>query len=319
MAVTYDREKDILYVDNSILSTYVTCPLKAAISYGLDRRLTGSDVAHLKAGSAIHTALEYYFGWPLDSDTPLQALEDEYKDWALENVSPKDRMNWHNVKLVLESWLARNPREELAFTINPEHIEIPFEVPLNEDGSIIFTGRIDLIGYGQAGNSCFVIDNKTTGWVDSSKKKEYSINSQMSGYLWATKQLGWNPAGIYINLVHTGIVPNSNSKCTKHAVTYEECGFEHMKHEWLGPYHRSPQELESWRTDALSWALEWRQVLRHLGDDVSRLKDIQQRGKWTYKTCTYCDWYDYCKGGQKDHWITNFTVIDPWRPGVLGE
>lgn len=318
MAVTFNKETGVLYVDNSILTTYATCPTKATISYGLDRRRVDEDNANLVVGSALHKVLEHYYLGD-SAEVCQEVLQKEYEDWARANIFDNKRLSYDNIKLVWQSWLDKNPRDRLPFSVDPGMIEMAFGVPLNDDGSIVFTGRIDLVARAKHGSSLYAIDNKTTGNIDSRKKREYSTGSQMTGYLWALQQLGHEIAGIYINAVHTGIVPTSNRKCSTHRTLYEECGFLHMNHELLGPYQRSQQELETWRQDALSLALEWRQVLEYVKDDINRVPDIQQRGRWIYQACTMCPWEQYCKSGQPKHWLQNQTVVAPWFPGVLGD
>lgn len=317
MAVTYID--GVLYVDNTILSAFETCPAKASISYGLDRRRIDSDNANLEVGRAIHKVLEYYYQGVTLEDC-LGQLEIEYKDWANKHIFDNKRLSYENIELVFKSWAQKNPQDKLPFRVEPENIEIAFGVPLNDDGSIVFTGRIDMLAHARYGNSLFAVDHKTTGQVDHRKKKEYSMSSQMTGYLWAMQQLGHDIAGIYINIVHTGIVPTSNRKCATHKTLYEECGFLHMNHELAGPYHRSAQELMEWHTDALSIALEWRMTLDHLNGDITKIQDIRQRGRWIQQTpCAGCEWYDYCKGGQKKFWLVENTIVDPWRPGITAE
>lgn len=318
MAITYDREKGILFCDNTILSTFATCPLKAMISYGLDRKLQTDTNANLEVGRAIHKALEHYY--LLDAPKVcLEVLRQEYEVWATTHLFDDKRLSWANIELVFKSWMDKNPQDRLPFRVSPENIEVAFGVPLNEDGSIIFTGRIDLLAHARHGSSLFAIDHKTTGQLDVRKKHEYSMTSQMTGYQWALQQMGHDISGIYINVVHTGVVPTSNRKCTTHKTYYGECGFLHLNHELLGPYHRSEEDLEAWRVDALSLAMEWRQLLDYINGDWDKLTHVMQRGKWLYQACALCPWANYCKGGQKQYWLTENTVEEFWCPGILGE
>lgn len=318
MAATYNKDTGVLYVDNTILSTFATCPQKAAISYGLDRRLVHEDNANLEVGKALHLALEHYFLGE-SPEKCMEVLSANYEAWAKANVFDNKRLSWDNIRLVFLSWAQKYPQNKLPFRVEPGNIEVSFDVPLNKKGDIRFTGRMDLLAHSRYGNTLFAVDHKCTGQIDSKKKKEYSITSQMTGYLWALQQSGHDVAGIYINAVHTGQVPTSNRKCAKHKAFYEECGFLHMNHELLGPYQRSQNDLDTWHQDALSLALEWKKMLDHLNGDMDKLVDIQQRGKWLYQACTYCPWQDYCKMGQPTSWLAANTEINAWLPGVLGD
>lgn len=313
MAVTYID--GVLYVDNTIMSTLATCPLKAMISYGLDRRPATSENANLMMGKAIHAALETYLVGGTDEEC-VEVLKKEYEDFARGNLYDNKRLGYENIELVLRSWLQKNPQERWPFRVDPKNIEIGFGVPLDETGDIIFTGRIDVLAHAKYGDTLFAMDHKCSGTVD---KRKYVMAPQMTGYLWAMEQLGHHVDGIYINAVHAGQVPTSNRKCTTHKTFYNECGFLHMKHELIGPFHRSPEELETWRLDTLAFAREWKELLDYVDGDLNKLKHIKQKGKWIYQACSMCPWLDYCRSGQQVHWIENNTIVDPWKPGVVAD
>lgn len=318
MAVTYNRETGVLVVDNTILSTFGTCKLKAAISYGLDRRLSADNNGNLEAGKALHKALEYYYQL-YSPEECLAVLKEEYEDWALANLFDNKRLSYNNIELVFRSWMDKNPQDKLPFRVTPDNVEVAFGVPLNDDGSIIFTGRMDLLATARQGSALFAVDHKTTGTVDSRKKKQYSMDSQMSGYLWALQQLGKDISGIYINVVHTGIVPTSNRKCATHKTLYDECGFLHMAHQLLGPYQRSPDDLARWHSMALYQASAWKKTLDYLDGDINKVNRVMATGTWIYQACINCPWSDYCGSGQKLHWLKDNTIISEWKPGILSE
>ena len=314
MAVTYND--GVLHVDNTIISTFATCPLKAAIHYGMDRQSTQANNANLEAGKAIHHAQEYY--WLGDKPTKcLEILEIDYKEWSKKNVFDNKRLAWDNIERVFLSWMDKYPQNKLPFIVEEHEVEIALSAPMTKDGSIIYTGTMDLYGKARHGNMRYAVDHKMTGKVDSLKKKEYSITSQMTGYLWLLRENGYDAHGIYINLIDASQVPTSNRKCSTHRTLYEECGFLHMKHEIVGPYQRSDDDIEKWFRDTLADAQQWRDVIEYIGDDFEKLHDIEQRGKKIYNACNSCDWYDYCKMGQPSFWLKNNTVHHEWKPGTL--
>lgn len=316
MAVTY--KDGILYVDNTILTTYKLCELKAAISYGLDLRLKAEDNANLMMGKAGHKALEHYYQGVNPADC-MQIFQDEYREWADKNIFDNKRLGWPNIERVFQSWMTKNPQDKVPFDLARTQAEIPFEVPLSPEGDIIFTGTIDLLTHSRHGNMLYAIDHKFTSQVDNAKEREHSLTSQMSGYTWALKQLGHEVTGIYINFVHTGVVPTSARKCTTHRTLYEECGFLHMNHKLAGPYSRSDYSLKRWYRNALAIAKKWRTLLDKLDGNIDNLKKVPTSGEFVYQACVRCPWNEFCKLDQKTYWLTNNTIVDPWFPGTLAE
>lgn len=312
----------ILYVDNTTLSAVASCDTKAMMQYAYNLKPNDYDNLPAESGSAIHKAIEcYYMGGSRDEAREVFRLE--WQDYALMKVEKAtDRLGYANLDLVLDSWFERYPINELPYKIaDPAHVEIPFDLPLNESGSIRYVGRLDArVQRTDGADVWYVLDTKTTGNPDTKFHKQFEIGSQMTGYAWAEWQLtGRMPAGIYINVVASTIVPTSMGKCKTHGpAKYNECGFLHPKHE-LKTVGRTPQAILSWHRDALRLAEKWRAMLELYGDDIYLLDEVSQNGKWIYQQCALCEFRDFCRASRPvDN--ENFEFIENnWVPGDLAE
>ena len=270
MAVMID---DVLYVDNTTLSAFASCPTKAMVKYGYNKELADTVNMPAEAGIAIHKGLEHYLMGGTE-DEAIAIFQEAYEELATSQVDVGDRLGYDNVRAVLLSWIERHAINDLPYRIqDASHVEIPFDLPLTQDGKIRYVGRIDAIVQRKDGaNVWYVMDTKSTGMPDGKFRRQFIIGSQMTGYVWAARQLfGDHIAGVFINVVHVASVPSSLGGCRTHKTPYSECGFLHPKHELLPPFLRSEREVNDWLLDARVLATQWRQHLEWYGDDFNNL------------------------------------------------
>lgn len=307
----------ILYTDNSTLSSFQTCPTKAMTTYGWNLVPVETSNAPAEAGTALHKAIEVHLaGGSLDE--ARQALHGAYYAFSL-RIAHGDRLGFDNVMLVLESWIERNPLNELPYSIrDARFIEMPFDFPFGP--GVRYVGKLDALVERSDGLVLYVLDTKSTGNPDYKFRQQFNIGSQMTGYVWAAQQMFNEPvAGIYINVVHVAVVPTSNSKCKTHkGFQYNECGYMHPKHELIGPKFRTPKELDAWERDAKALAQQWRQTYLRFRDDIDAIDELPQYGKWVYQACVLCDLHDFCRTGRNINSGVEFDVVE-WQPGDLAE
>lgn len=323
LVAVYDLETQTLYVDNTTLSAFATCPTKAMVRYGWNLKPQGYLNTPMQCGISIHKAIEaHYCGASIEE--AVAEWRQDYFEYAVNNVPSDDRYGLQNIELAIRSWIQRHSLESLPYRIpDPSHIEKPFNLPLSsKHPKIRYVGRIDAIVEEKQKPTKsarkpvrFVLDNKSAGRVDAKYERQYILGSQMSGYFFASQKLWpeFDIGGIYINVVSTQQVPNSHKKCYVHRVPYHECGWLHPKHQLLGPYFRSPGEIEEWRIDALSLALQWKtlfeeQLKKH---DIRR---VPQYGKWIYEACSGCELLPYCRAGRPENYAWEG---EEWVPGDL--
>ena len=331
-------DNGILYVDNTTLSSMVKCPTHAVVRYGYNLKPRGWQAAPLESGIAIHNAIEvHYQGGRLHE--VLEVFDASYYDYATHNQDANSRYGFTNVRECVESWCIRHPLDKLPYTIpDASHVEMPFDLQLHpRDPSIRYVGRLDALVarkatrqmYDMDGvpdgvkenldpDALYVLDTKSTGQPWGDHELQFDLSPQMSGYVWAARQLFPNlkVVGVYINVVHTYMIPRDSGKCTVHKVDKSECRFLHPRHQLYGPKLRGKGELRQWRADAYQVAKAWKEML----DDqlIKRnLDNVPQTGKWIYRACTLCELHEFCKGGRRMD-AYDFEQ-DEWIPGDLAE
>lgn len=316
------RETGKLHVDNSILSALATCETQAMMKYGYSLIPPDASVAPLRAGTAVHKALEVHFTGGNMAQV-LHALDEHYAEWAKANVKDDDRLSFENVREIVKSWIWHHPLVQLPYNVKYANgqpmAELPFSYPLVDD--IFFVGAIDLVGTRVDGEGVLLIDTKSTGRVDQMFLDGFHLSSQMSGYAWALEQMLDRPiSAIYINVVDMRTVPNSPTrKCREHKVTYNECGYAHMKHQLAGPYYRSAHMLKRWYKNAVRLAKQWKALLDKNADDVHNIGRVAQSGMFRYQVCNRCEYSNFCRTGRKVDATDQLFTFAPWHPGNTQE
>lgn len=302
------------YVDNSALSKFARCEMAGWLRYGM-HRATVEQAATLKAGGDTAAALALL----RRGGTPTEALalyDQRYGPYAEQHrLPPSDRLSWQNTRTVLWQYMCFGWPEQLQrFRVEPQLIEVVFEVPLTEESDIVLTGRTDLGGYWE-GDNLVVWDDKTTGkrvtdyWAD-----KYRLESGQSGYVWALRQKQWPVLGTLINGIEYSKLPDDPSrKCKTHGTVYAECGPRHAKWQVFGPYPREAAFLEEWRADAIALARRYKQWVQEIAPRLEDVRQVPMTGVFT-DGCSYCEYSDFCLGGRNHVLIEANTVESKWDP-----
>jgi len=264
-----------LFIDNSTLETFTTCPRAAFYQLGLKRTISRKKAA-LGFGGAVHKILEqrYLRGTnPLLGEDPklcLQAGLDILKDSA---IDPEDFRTPDYLIEVWDKYQAKYPVE--TFEVVDGFVEKEFAIPLGVvyagslEVPVVWTGRIDAI----IGDRDLyrVLDHKTTTMMGPSYFEEFNISSQMMGYTWAASHLlGREINGVLINAI-------ALRKPTK---TGKGIEFERM-HVYI-----TPENLVEWRNNTLYVIGD---LLRYWAQNYFPMHTKQCVGK--YGRCQY---YDVC-------------------------
>lgn len=224
---------DALFIDNSSLERFTTCP-RSAQYYICNKRESSDERIALSFGKAIHKILEarYKHNPNVVTKVPgisehdtneimLAAARDAFADWK--NDDAEEFRNFSTAVTFIEKYNSHYPMEGFEVLRLPDGnpaIEVPFAVPLGEleiNGpllvrnpagdiaekefstlKIIWTGRIDLI-IKREGN-IFLMDHKTTSMMGPQYFKEFDLSSQVYGYVWAaSKLLNTRISGFLVN------------------------------------------------------------------------------------------------------------------------
>lgn len=304
-----------LYIDNSILSTFMSCDMEGWLRYGL--HLTTNEERADRLAGQITASVLAKFRTTWDREVSLKLFESRYKDWANHNVSRGDRLEYTNCYDILDQYMRQNtPDRQLRFQVtDPPLVEVPFELPLSDEGDIIYMGRCDLIPLWETGDYV-VLDDKTTGKLSSYWAKKWVMDSGQSGYVWAMRQLGYPIQGSVINGIEFAKLPSDpNKKCKGHKVPYSECRPRHVKWDLFGPYPREDGFLEQWRQNVIMFAREFRALIERFGD-ITDAPSIPMRGQFNGH-CAFCAYPEYCRSGRNPALMAANLVYNKWDPREL--
>ena len=284
-----------LYVDHSTLAAVATCDTQGFLRYALGYTAP-EERAALLAGIALHRAVAAWFKrWhPAQA---RQVFEVAYREWAEANVSTDDRLSWRNTSLSLDRWLEAHPAVSLPFRVVQEHVEVGFAYSLAE--GIVYTGRIDApVLYAPPSQPTLEwcpLDTKSTGQISAPWREQWRMDAQITGYVWALQQFA-REHGIdqpvsagFINAIEFARLPSDPTRICRgtersegHGVPFAECARFHARSELLGPFYRTPEQVEEWRQDAIRLAQSYRRlVLLAQEEGAAALPPVLMRGKWT--------------------------------------
>lgn len=209
----------VIRIDNSSLERFTTCA-RSAQYYLVDRREPSGLKSALYFGSAIHAALEIFYG---EYDGKVTEVLPEFLmkvQAAMEPMFPanQDVDEWRTLDKAMETIISYVAATEFdIFQVyqhdNKPFVEQYFELPMGDilfqesfDGiyherlQVMWTGRIDLIV--KQDHALWVMDHKTTSIVGQNFFADFLNSSQALGYVWAAQQLlGQEVSGLYLNAI----------------------------------------------------------------------------------------------------------------------
>lgn len=298
----------MISMDNSTGRAVARCSTEALIRY-VHGYTSKEDSYALSAGSAAHTALDTYGKSGGDSGKAMQAFTAEYAPKATE-VDSADRLSLANTSAVLREWFARHPFDRLPWGFADGHFEEGFSLPLTE--SVEFIGRLDGIVRNKTDGNWYVLEHKTTGQISSTWKRQFLTSSQITGYIYAARQLtGKNIVGAFINAIEFSKLPGDPSRrCAKHNTKYAECGHEHAKHEIIIT-QRTAKDVEDWKLDFLALAKRYAYLAKWFPKDAVDI--APQEGKF-HGACSWCAFNTFCAMGRPVHAMDSLLKYERWSP-----
>lgn len=308
-----------LVVDNSTLASVARCDTEALVRYTLGYT-SAEEHAALLAGTAVHRAFEAWFKTRGDADAGCAAFAASYRAWAEVNLQPDHRLSWANTSLIVANWFATHPHAALPYGVHPSAVELAFDYELAP--AIRLQGRLDALGQFE-GEPC-VIEHKSTGTLTPEWERQWRLDSQITGYMWAAQQLLGRPVKIMlVNAIEFAKVPQSTKKCPLHAVPYSECGTLHAEAK-LVVCTRTPEQIEAWRYTAIELAKRF-DDLESVGDYVramgrdgvpARLFDQMRTSmQGTFNgSCKRCALASWCVNGRDYTELAANFLYEPWSP-----
>ena len=306
------------YIDNSILDAVSSCSSEAVLRYVLGLT-TRKEAAHLQAGSWGHKAMETWFRGGTKAEA-MTVFTDGYRPWIeqafADGEKVEDRLSYENCAAILEFWFDSHDVTRFPWVVEPDLVEIGFSAPLDDAGEYVLVGRIDLVGTDKRTGDSYIVDHKFPGKVSWYWSRQFRMSSALSGYQWAVQNhldIGKQVVGSYINAIELSKLPSDPvRKCPKHATAYRECGPLHAQAEILGPFTRTPQQLEEWRKTALGLAKRY-ESLCDTYPTLKQLDRVRMEGMFN-GSCRFCQFYDFCTVGRPREYVDSYLEESRWEP-----
>lgn len=284
-------------VDSTMLAAFRSCPQKFYRTY-IEHWKPQAESVHLIAGAAFAKGIEaarraYYEDGCSEADAIRighRALILAYGDFECPPESPKslDRMLG-----ALSYYFERYPLSTdgaIPITLpgGRRGIEFSFAEPLPCDNPetgdpILYTGRSDLIANFAGG--VYIIDEKTTSSLGASWGRQWDLRSQFTGYCWAARELGLEPAGVVVR----GVSILKTKYDTQQAIT-----------------GRSAWMVDRW--------------LKQVTHDIDRMYQCWSAGYWDFDldhACTEyggCTLRQICTSQNPDEWLPMYFTKRIWDP-----
>jgi hypothetical protein len=284
-------------IDSTTLAAFRSCPQKAFRTY-FQHYKPGTDSVHLVAGGAfadgIEAARRAFFEQNLSPEEStalgIKALILRYGDFE---CPPESGKSLERTAGALEFYFSQYPLGEdgaipLTFPDGRRGIEFSFAQPLPINhpvtgDPILYTGRSDMIA--EFAGGVYIYDEKTTSQLGASWARQWEMRSQFTGYCWAAREFGLNPAGVIVR----GVSILKTKYDTLQVPTY-----------------RSPYEIDRWVD----------QTCR----DIDRMIQAWRSGYWDWNLDHSCAEYggcsllQVCKSSNPDNWLNTHFVRRVWDP-----
>lgn len=284
-------------VDSTMLATFRSCPQKFYRQY-MQHWKPQAESVHLVAGGAfakgIEVARRVFFeegGEREDAEAQgLKALMDAYGDFQ---CPPDSAKSLERTAGALEFYFEQYPlgadgMEPIRLASGRRGIEfsfaqpLPFAHPVSGD-PILYTGRADMIA--EFAGGVYLVDEKTTSSLGASWSRQWEMRAQFTGYCWACREAGLQPAGTIIR----GVSILKTKYDTQQAITY-----------------RAPWEIDRWL----------QQTLRDLERMVKMWRDDWYDYALDHACAEYggCSMLQVCKSPDPDSWLPMYFEQRVWSP-----
>lgn len=284
-------------IDSTMLATFRSCPQKFFRQY-MQHWKPKAESVHLVAGGAFASGIEAarraYYEKDMTREEAegvgLGALIAHYGDFECPPDSAKSlERTCGALEFYFQNYpLGEDGMEPVQLANGKRGIEfsfaqpLPFAHPVTGD-PILYTGRADMIA--EFASGIYVVDEKTTSSLGASWPRQWEMRAQFTGYCWACREFGLQPAGTIIR----GVSILKTKYDTHQAITY-----------------RAPWEIDRW--------LE--QTIRDLERMVKMWQDNWYDYALDHACAEYggCSMLQVCKSAGPDSWLPMYFEQRVWDP-----
>lgn len=286
-------------IDSTLRGTFVACPRKFELQY-LNHWKPQRESIHLVAGGAFAEGIEAVRRAHFERGMPetlaiSEGIKAFTKHWG--DFEPADASSPKSFTRMAAALVAYFDHHGVATdTITPHRtggkyaIEFDFAIPISIDlrhpttgDPILYTGRFDMLG--DFMDAVWAVDEKTTSYLGKSWYNNWNLRSQLTGYVWAALESGYNCAGALIR-----------------GVAIRKTGFDFAE----SIQYRPRWFIERWHA----------QLIR----DVRRMIDCWESGYFDYNldnACTDyggCTFQEICTSQNPERWLSAHFVQRIWDP-----
>lgn len=275
--------RDVL--DHSILSTHASCPRLAFYKYGVNRRVKKDDTVSIDFGTAYHLfreQLEKEETRDIVATTKAaQVALKHYKD-----PETTHKKGYLDRKRLTESCMVASDKinRELRSNIKVLHTETSFDLPLPSGRR--YGGRFDQIILWN--NKLYVRDFKTKSWMLTDAAKEYELDHQMSGYVWAAQHLCKQKIeGVIVEVMYNTLKQGPEIKPLLST--------------------RTPEQIDNF--------IEWAEAEWDSWEKACKTGTWQMRTNTCFRFNKKCIYHDACSSGNWESveaWLEDNTVESVW-------
>lgn len=197
-------------IDNTAREQFFNCPRKFQLS-SINQLAPVRKSIHLHAGGAYAAGLEalrkaFYSEGKTAEDALAIGVEALIKFYGEYEPLDTDLKTCERMVGALVSYTQQYPLESdalkpLEYAPGRHAVEFTFAIPLPvlhpvTNLPILYAGRFDMLAVFH--DSLFVEDDKTTSQLGPTWGKQWELNSQFTGYIWAAQTYGFNAVGAII-------------------------------------------------------------------------------------------------------------------------
>lgn len=283
-------------IDSTMIAAYRNCPTEFKHGYVERYRLKGESV-HLVAGAAFAAGLEvarrsfFVEGMsPEDASAEgMKALVLSYGDFECPEGESKtlERM-MGALEFYFDNYPLTDDRAQVTKLGDRWAVEFSFAIPLpykNPDTGmpLLFAGRSDAV-VNYAGG-LYIMDEKTTKQLGATWSKQWDLRAQFTGYAWALRTMGYEPAGSMIR----GVSILKTKYETQEAIVGQP---KWKIDRWEAEMHRTVQAMLRDYANG-DWGYDLGEACNHYGGCA-------------FKTC--------CNGPDPTPWLNSLYEENEWSP-----
>lgn len=187
-------------IDNTMRAAFTQCPGKFVLRHGLGLTTSVSS-PHLNAGGALARGLEvarrtYFGGSGSEEEAMTRGVEAIFAAWDVKALEAKNKTLDRVVEAYYGYWAEYGLDTDVFKpyqTPTGPAVEFSFSVPL---GGLQYAGRFDMLA--DRNGEIFIVDEKTSGQLGGNWASQWDIDGQITGYVWALRELGYPVAGAVI-------------------------------------------------------------------------------------------------------------------------